>query len=449
MRPRFRRSRPATRSPRTSRPSNPADEPVEATEVEVSTETATPADEPVEETPDVAPSPADETEGIDEAEGDDEGADAPADVDAPNVDPGPPGQGDEGDAASAEPPVEFGPYRLRAWDEDVGLALFDIVGEERQAFTLADPVSLPSGAYVGAVTLDADGAPTITPGSLVTVRPGDETGVADDGTLSVAIDLPADLSVAAIVDLDGALVGLAYASPTGPRIISAPAMLGLIEDLQVAPVCQAIEVSDLSETVRGLVGVERGVLVEYVNAAAFEPEPLLQGGDILLEWGGEAVESSEQFRELYEAEPPGALVSHRVLRGSRRLTGGAVMPDLDCQPVGHEPVWLRRFGLGAAWTTAGPGTGGGVAGWTVVAVVDDGPAAQAGVEEGDRVLAVAGDALEQAPDRNLLEGVAESEEPLLLTVQREGRTKLVAITPLLPIETPEATADATDDAASR
>ena len=299
----------------------------------------------------------------------------PALVPQPEVPHPPADMSEQGEVSHTEDQVP----RLRVWNEEIGLALFDVAGpDDDRAFTLSDPRRLPSGAYVGAVSLDANGVPTIAPGYLVTTLAGSEkqsdradatppvsgqprpgrvaldgltagAGGVDAGDLVVAMSLPPTLSVAAVVDLDGGMVGFAYATPRGPRVVTTTTMLSLVDALQTGTVCRSIEVSRLTNDVRGRLGVDSGVLVEYVTAEAFAPEPSLRSGDVLLEWGGTPLESVEQFAQLYDAQAPDSLVRYRVLRDQRRVTGGTVMPARDCAPVRSDPMPLPRFGLAVEW----------------------------------------------------------------------------------------------------
>ena len=82
--------------------------------------------------------------------------------------------------------------------------------------------------------------------------------------------LPATLSVAAIIKLDGDMVGLAFAGPDGPMVLSSTEMLGLVARLQAAPACRAVEVTDLDARVRELLRLDTGVPIERVRA---EPPP--------------------------------------------------------------------------------------------------------------------------------------------------------------------------------
>ena len=353
--------------------------------------------------------------------------DAVAESEADEVDPDD-AKRDGGGEDTVEPVVEeAGPHRLRVWDEDLGLALFDIDDADETGFTLSDPRRLSSGSYLGAVSLDGDGNPTVTPGYLVTTVADADTS---SGDLTVSMDLPSTLSVAAIIDLDGAMVGLAYSTAAGPRVVTTTEMLGLIEVLQTQTVCRSIEVSDLDDDIRQLLGVESGVLIEYVRLEAFTQEPSLRGGDVLLEWGDTPLESAEQFGSLFDAQTPASLVRYRVLRGRRRVTGGTIMPARNCAPMTSDPVRLSPFGLAVQWVDRSGTETMSRDGWYVVAVAPEGPAATAGVQELDYLRSVDGLGVEDEDDRPILEAAAASEEAFVLSLLRDGRAKLIAVPPV-------------------
>ena len=351
--------------------------------------------------------------------------DAAAEVGSDLAAPGAPGGSvvGDGDAPSGAPSEESRLHRLRSWDDEIGLALFDVDAPDDMAFTLSDPRILPSGSHLAAVTLDTNGRSTITPGYLVTAHSGPS-----GGELVLSMNFPATLSIAAVVNLDGALVGVAYGTPDGPRVVTSMEMLGLLETLQAETRCRGVSVSDLSADVRSLLDVEGGVLVEFVDTAAFEPQASLSGGDILIEWGGTPIGSAEQFMELYDGQEPGSLVSYRAVRDRRRVTGGVVMHSSDCRPLGPEPVRLPRFGLAVQWMPEQDEPMA-TAGWMVVAVATDSPSATAGVDEHDWLVALDGKKLDRERDRSLLETAAASDDALLLSLLRDGRAKLVAVLP--------------------
>ncbi len=332
-----------------------------------------------------------------------------------------------GGARLAAPPEPEG-LRLRGWDEEIGLAVFDVLGDDRSPFTLTDPHVLPSGSHVGIVTLSGAGEPVVAPGYLV-----EATSNADEaagwGDLAISADLPETLAIAAVVDLDGALLGLVYRAPAGRRAVSSTGLLRLIERLQAETVCRGIEVTDLDDGVREALVLEGGVLIEYVRRAAFAPEPSLRGGDVLVEWAGERVQSAAQFQRLYDGQAPGALVSYRVLRNRRRISGGTIVPDADCRPVGPRGVRLAARGLALEWVPGAADEPAGGPGWRVAAVAEGGPAAAAGVAEGDWLVAIGGTGVGTADDRDAIAAAAARAEPLLLQLRRGDRARLVAVAP--------------------
>ena len=322
-------------------------------------------------------------------------------------------------------PGKTEPFSLRGWDKTIGLAVFDVtnVGGD-QALTLSDPRAMPSGSYLGAVTVRPDGSAAITPGYLSSTV-DQETVVQATGDLVVSMALPSTVDVAAVVNLDGEMVGLAYKTDSGHRVISATELLSLINDLEQETVCRGIEVVDLTEAVSTLLAIQTGVLIEFVHAEAFEPEPSLRAGDVLLEWAGESLQSAEQFHGLYDVQEAGVLVRYRVLRGGRRLSGRTVMPGSGCKPLRPAPIHLTRYGFAVDWVVEVSGD----LGWQVVAVAPEGPSALAGVEEGDWLVTVDRIGIDTEDDRRMLERVADDSDPLLVSVRRHDRVKLLAISP--------------------
>ncbi len=319
-------------------------------------------------------------------------------------------------------------FRLRGWDEEIGLAVFDVLGDDRAPFTLTDPHVLPSGSYVGVVTLSRAGAPVVAPGYLVgAASRADE--LANGSDLAISADLPETLAIGAVVDLDGALLGLVYRAPSGRRAVSSTGLLRLIERLQAETVCRGIEVADLDDAVREALVLEGGVLIEYVRREAFVPEPSLRGGDILVEWAGERVQSAAQFQLLYDGLAPGALVRYRVLRHRRRISGGTIVPDGDCQPVGPRGVRLAARGLALEWVPGAADESAAGPGWRVATVAEGGPAAAAGVAEGDWLVAIGGTGVGTADDRDAIAAAAGRAETLLLQLRRGVRARLVAVAP--------------------
>ena len=311
---------------------------------------------------------------------------------------------------------------VRAVDRSAGLALVEVAAM-LPPFEAGDPLALPSGSYVGVVTFGGAGAPSITPGYLVSASA--------DGALDISLP-PPGADPAAVVDLDGMLVGVTWRAPDGPRTVSIEALRRLMERVPEPEPCRAISVVPLDPAVLDLLETP-GLLIDHVVAEAFRPQPSLQAGDVLIEWDGEPVASVDAFRGSYDALEPGTLVRYRVVRGRRREAGGTVLPDAKCRPEAPSIVRLARLGMVAEWQGAdadGAPDGGG---WMVTTVVPDGPAGRAGIMEGDHLRTVDGRAVAGgASARGTIERLDASGEPLLVGVDRGGRARLVALTPPEP-----------------
>ena len=204
-------------------------------------------------------------------------------------------------------------------------------------------------------------------------------------------------------------------------------MRRVVVELQRQVHCRALVVSALEPPVLALLWIERGLLVEQVRQDAFLPEPSLRAGDVILEWGGEAVTTLEAFESQRDARETGALVRYRVLRGRRRLAGGTVLPGDDCRPLGEPPVRLMHFGLALRWTAV---DGAGVRdGWRVAATAPGGVAATAGLQRGDLVLAVDGRVADDLDARAVFERMEQRREPTLVTVRQADRVQILALDP--------------------
>ncbi len=326
-----------------------------------------------------------------------------------------------GPEAAAKPETAL---RLVSVDARLGVALFELEEESRAAFALADPGEVRAGSLVAAVTLTPDGRVRLQPGYVVAVEEGG--GVrAEDETLEISFTFPPG-PVAALVDLDGELLGVAVQSERDVRYIASGALLHLLGRLQGDPPCHAIEVAELDVGVRDLLGIEDGVLVEWVDPQAFVPEPSVRAGDVLVAWAGEPVLNVWSFHQLYEAQESGALVRFGAIRGGRPVTGATRMPDRDCRPLRESPVFCPELGLTLQWTErVGERWEGAEGGLRVVAVTPRGPAASAGLHRGDLILA----ADHKPLDRRTAQAFERRKLPLLLTVRRGDRVKLMAVAP--------------------
>jgi S1-C subfamily serine protease len=306
-----------------------------------------------------------------------------------------------------------------------GLVLLEVASAETpQVFALADPGSLHPGLLVAAVSLAADGRLLIAPGTLASapVLPEEDATWGDEDSLDVSIAFPRSLPAAAIVDLDGQLVGAVFDVGGRLRLLSSEVLSRLVDRLRTHPFCHAIEVGQIDERVKELLNVGRGVIVERVRETSFVPAPSIREGDVLLEWGGHEVASPEEFRRFYEAQEPGALVAFEVRRGRSRVQGRTVMPGSDCRPANGSRVSLSGIGMTLARTEESE------TGWEVLTLTPGGPAARSGIAIFDRILQVDGLPLESG-GLELLRSSERRPRALPVLIRRDRRVRLVALSP--------------------
>ncbi|MFH1732779.1 MAG: PDZ domain-containing protein [Planctomycetota bacterium] len=324
----------------------------------------------------------------------------------------------------AERPRPPGTPSLVGVDVEQEIALFAVPGTGSGAFMATAGATLRPGAFVAAVTLASDGSPRITPGHLASPAVGGRPG---NEPFDVAIPFPASTSIAAIVDLDGELLGIGVETGHGVRVLSARTVLAIVGRLGSGDPCQAIEVSDLQPDVLGMLGIPAGVLIDRVVEAAFSEGSPVQAGDVLLRWNGHDIEATEQFDALYPEADPGETVAFRVLRTRQRIDGQLRMPSADCRPPREPAVHFVELGLSVEWAEFGGDAA--AQGWVVLAVREDGVAARAGLVAADLIVAVDGRSLARATARQPFDRFERRPRPILLTVRREGRIRLLPMVP--------------------
>ena len=327
--------------------------------------------------------------------------------------------------------ADVGRHQLLAADAIEGLALFELESSRAAvAVPPADPSTLHPGMLVAAVTVDPNGRPEVMPGHLISVGDSSLSGASTAyDSLDVFVPLGAGTRTAAIVDLDGNLVGAVFRSNGRTRFLSARSLMTTVERLRANPTCRSLEVADLPEPVRALLGLEGGVALERIERAAFRPEPSVRAGDVLLEWNGHELSNAAEFVQLYDAVRPGTAVPYVARRGQRELRGAMRVPGFDCRPLGEPPVALLKTGLILVWAAQPTGGEPGSSAWRVARVVPGSPAEAAGILPDDHLL---GSDRPGSGREEVLRSVGAFEKggrPIVLTLQRADRVKIVALTP--------------------
>ena len=135
----------------------------------------------------------------------------------------------------------------------------------------------------------------------------------------------------------------------------------------------------------------------------------------------------EAFETRSDALGAGELTAYRILRGRRRLNGNTIMPARDCQPIAEPPVQLLRYGLALRWV-GGP-VEDKAGGWRVAATVDGGPAAIAGVQVDDLLLAVDGRPVAESDARARFKRLEQRGQSAIVTLQRVDHVRMFVLVP--------------------
>jgi S1-C subfamily serine protease len=323
------------------------------------------------------------------------------------------------------------PYRLLSVDTEHQVAVFELTTPQRAA-PVADLSELQSGSHAIALGLTPQETLRITPGSVVSARVATdypEQGSLVGDTLDLAVPFPEETRVAAVVDLDGGLLGVAFETAAGLRVTPAHLVRDIAREAGESKPCVSIETQDLNEQVRTVLGVREGVFVESVRKEAFFPEPSIQAGDIIMRWAGDTIPSRQAFEESYLAGEPGGLVRYLVLREGRRIRGATRVPGPSCRPVGHGIVPFPHLGAVLSWQAAPPDSVETMSGWRVMSILEGAPAAKAGVKRGDLIVAVQARRLSADNFRKSFEDFEKAPRPTVFTVLRSGRLQLLAVAP--------------------
>ena len=311
--------------------------------------------------------------------------------------------------------------RCVAADEHEGVALFALVAEA-QGEPLPVAGELHAGNWLAAVSLDPERGLQIVPGHLVSA-PSDE---GED--LDIAMHFPPSLEMAAVVDLDGRLVGVAARHRGRVRVLSATAAGALANRLAAGPVCRGLQVAPLPRPVKSALGLQTGVVVTAAWPEAFPAPPNLQPGDVLLRWNRKEVGSPDAFAAVYDDLEPGASVTFVVSRGGQRISGQVEMPGRDGRPSAMTPRAIPGLGAVGQWVPAGVAGRDRASGVRLLKVPDGTPAAHARLEEGDLILAVDSRPLAWPEARQFLAAPPPAADARrVLTVLRRGAVRLAVV----------------------
>lgn len=327
--------------------------------------------------------------------------------------------------AAPERPETSG-SRLLASSIVTGLAIFELEASASSTpFELAEPSSLHPGMLIAGVSLDAEGRLQVMPGHVISSSSASPSSREGIGYASLEVSIPlVSARLAAIVDLDGHLVGVAFMSSGTLIQLSARALANEVDRMRRHPICMSVEVEELDPAVRKLLGIAGGVVVQRVERASFPEGAPIRMGDVLLEWAGRPVSTASEFESVYASQQPGAPVPFVVRRGASRLVGRLSMPGSDCRAAEEESLALPSMGVELA---PAPRNVEGNRGWIVERVAPASPASSAGLENGDLVLGVNGGSADRSEVLRALRDAERRKSRTLVAIRRDGRARLLVL----------------------
>ncbi len=184
-------------------------------------------------------------------------------------------------------------------------------------------------------------------------------------------------------------------------------------------------------------GKPTGALVQGVESGSPADKAGVEAGDIILKVDGKTVEKSGDLPRLIGATKPGSRTTLQVLRrGSTRdiaVTVGEFEPEKPRRAAANEPrennaASKLPFGLTVTDTTEALRKELRIRGGVRVEAVE-GPAARAGLREGDVILAFDNQEVTDAKQFATLVKKAEGNKPVPLVVNRGGSTNLLVLRP--------------------
>jgi serine protease Do len=241
-----------------------------------------------------------------------------------------------------------------------------------------------------------------------------------------------------ILSPSGGNIGIGFAIPSNMARVVLDQLIkaGKVRRGQLGVVVQTVT-SDLAAGL-GLAET-KGVIVSSVQQGSAADRAGLRQGDVITALNGAAINDSNSLRNSIASTQPGTEVTLTILRDGREQQVRATLGELVSTNKTDQPGGGGRGGseggkLGVRVEPLTPematrlGLGNDAQGLVIVAVDPSGPAADAGLREGDLIVSANRENVRTAAD--LVAAIQRAgERPLLLLVNRRGQTVFVAVRP--------------------
>jgi len=196
-----------------------------------------------------------------------------------------------------------------------------------------------------------------------------------------------------------------------------------------------VQIQTLSQELAKSFGMKdaKGALVASVEPGSPADKAGFKSGDVIVEFDGKAVADSRELPRMVGMTKPGTESKVKIIRQGEEKTlnvaVGEMKPEKAAAAEGDQEAAPEtgKLGLAVQDLTAEQKAQLEVKGGVVVGGVD-GPAAKAGIQEGDVVLAVNGEQIQSAKQFKQLVDKAPQGKPLALLIQRGDNRLYVPVT---------------------
>ncbi|HVR30373.1 MAG TPA: DegQ family serine endoprotease [Thermoanaerobaculia bacterium] len=337
--------------------------------------------------------------------------------------------------------------RLVGSDPQTDLAVLKVENGGLAPLPLGDSDTLRVGQWVVAAGTPFGLSSSITAG-IVSATGRSNLRIADyENFIQTDAAINPGNSGGPLLDLDGKVVGIntAIFSRTGgymgigfaiPINMAKDVMNSLIEEGKVTRGRLGVSIQDLDDDLAKSFGFQSrdGVLIGDVDPESPAAAAGLQGGDIIVEYDGAPVTRTDDLRMRVAATRPGEAVEVEVFRDGRRRTVEVEIAELTTdQATADRPATQLDQGIGMTVRTLTPemaaqlGIEGSVRGAVVTQVEPFGPAAKAGIRQGDVIVQVRDAPVTTAEELRRELGKHDLEDGVRVTVLSGGYRRFAVI----------------------
>jgi serine protease Do len=226
-----------------------------------------------------------------------------------------------------------------------------------------------------------------------------------------------------ILSPSGGNIGLGFAIPVN---MARNVMEQLVQGGSVQRGMLGVTVQRIDSDIAASLGLSevRGALVSTVNEDSPAERAGVKRGDVITAINGQAVTDSNTLRNQVSRLKPGTTASLKIIRGGQAREVSVKLAELPRTAQDEPDAPARRGSAGALGLSVAPGR----SGLEVTGVDPSGPAADAGIREGDVLEEVNGAPVRSASDLRAAVGRA-SGRPSLVLVRRDEQTLYVAVAP--------------------